>query len=146
MGIHVGLNLGLVAFDVHQGHVYAFVAANLGVPLVSNGSVGAFALGFGYSTALSRPDESMWFMDVFVEALPGWLRTSGFTTVDLVVGVGGGLGFRYLHPSGFTVGFKVPAFGASFTTRPNADGPQSVGSFYLFNLITLPIISFGYRF
>jgi hypothetical protein len=146
IGIHVGLNLGLFAFDVHQGHVYAFVAANAGVPLVSNGSVGAFALGMGYSTALSRPDESMWFMDFFVDALPGWVRTSGLNTPDLVVGVGGGLGFRYLHRSGFTLGFKVPVFGASFTTQPNVDTAQSVGSFYLFNLIALPIISFGYRF
>lgn len=147
IGIHVGVNLGLFAFDVHQGHFYAFAAANAGIPLVSNGSIGAFAIGFGYSTTISRPDESMWFMDFFVEALPGWQQQNArFGTADLVVGVGGGLGFRYLHRSGFTMGFKLPVFGASFSTQSNFSAAQSVGVFYLFNGIALPIISFGYRF
>lgn len=146
VGIHVGVNLGLFAFDVHQGRFYAFAAANAGIPLVSNGSIGAFALGFGYSAALSRPDESMWFMDFFVEALPGWQQSFNFSTPNLVVGVGGGLGFRYLHRSGFTMGFKLPVFGASFSTQTNFSASQSVGAFFLFNAIALPIISFGYRF
>lgn len=146
IGIHVGVNLGLFAFDVHQGRFYAFAAANAGIPLVSNGSIGAFALGFGYSTPISRPDESMWFMDFFVEALPGWQQSFNFNTPDLVVGVGGGLGFRYLHRSGFTMGFKLPVFGAAFSTQATFSAAQSVGAFYLFNAIALPIISFGYRF
>lgn len=142
-GIHVGVNLGLFAVDFQLGHFYGFAAGNAGVPLVSNGSIGAFAIGLGYTTPLSHPDESMWFMDFFVDALPGWATQGG---AEAVVGAGVGLGFRYLHRSGFTAGFKIPVFGASFSTASNYSTSQSVGMFYLFSAIALPIISFGYRF
>lgn len=145
VGIHVGVNLGLFAFDVHQARFYAFAAANAGVPLVSNGNIGAFAIGFGYSAPISRPDESMWHMDFFIDALPGWVQLGGFGP-SLVVGVGGGLGFRYLHRSGFTMGFKLPVFGASFSSASSFNTTASVGYFYLFSAIALPVISFGYRF
>jgi hypothetical protein len=143
-GVHVAVNLGLFAVDLQQGHFYGFAAANAGVPLVSNGSVGAFAIGLGYSTPLSRPEESMWFMDFFVDALPGWWGQGG--SIAPVVGVGAGLGFRFLHRSGFTAGFKIPVFGASFSSMSGFSTSQSVGMYYLFSLIALPIVSFGYRF
>ncbi|MEW5742385.1 MAG: hypothetical protein AB1938_25940 [Myxococcota bacterium] len=144
VGIHIGVNLGLFAFDVHQGHFYGFASGNAGIPLVTNGQVGAFAIGLGYSTPLSRPSESMWFMDFFLEALPGWWTSQG--APGAVVGLGGGMGFRYLHRSGFTAGFKVPVFGAAFSVESNVSSAQSVGFFYLFNGVALPIVSFGYRF
>lgn len=144
VGVHIGVNLGLFAFDVQLGRFYGFASGNAGIPLVTNGQVGAFAIGLGFTTPLSRPDESMWYMDLFAEALPGWFRPSGVT--EPVVGVGAGLGFRYLHRSGFTAGFKVPVFGASFSGFSNFTTSQSVGLFYMFNGIALPIFSFGYRF
>lgn len=146
VGIHVAVNLGLFAFDVHQGHFYGFVSANAGIPLVSNGDIGAFALGLGYSAPLSHPDESMWFLDFFFEALPGWWNLGSRLNPSFFVGAGVGLGFRYLHRSGFTVGFKLPVFGASFSSAVGFTAAASVGTYYLFNAIALPVISFGYRF
>jgi hypothetical protein len=146
VGIHIGVNLGLFVFDVHRGRFYGFASANAGIPLVTNGQVGAFAIGLGSSTPLSRPSESMWFMDFFFEALPGWFAQPSSSAAGPVVGLGAGLGFRFLQRRGFTVGFKVPVIGASFSGFSNFTPANSVGFFYLFNGVALPFVSFGYRF
>lgn len=145
IGVHVALHLGLFAADLQRGHFYAFVSANAGVPMVSNGETGAFALGLGATTAVSRPAPSMWYMDVFGEVLPGWNMGINGEHRPLVA-VGAGLGFRYLHRSGFVLGFKMPVFGMSFPALQNFSAAESVGGYYVFNLIALPMVSFGYRF
>lgn len=152
-GVHVGLNLGLVSVDAMINRFYVFAAGNFGVPLVTNGGVGAVIAGIGYNIAISQPGDSMWFMD-FIGMVPvGWLQTGCFVSPcpnQPYGGFGVGVGFRLLHRSGFTLGFKIPVFG--FTVGPAASagsgfqGASSVGLFYLAALIALPLVSFGFRF
>lgn len=152
VGVHAAANIGLLAVDLHVRRSYTFLAGNLGVPLVTNGDIGAFALGSGYSFPLSPPGESMWVMDLFGLVNPGWQRRYDFFNctqfscqpfVAPFFGLGVGLGFRYLHWSGFTFGIKGPVFGAAINGGDTSSA--AVGMFYLANLIGLPILSFGYR-
>ncbi|MEW5740524.1 MAG: hypothetical protein AB1938_16470 [Myxococcota bacterium] len=145
-GVHAGVNIGLIALDLHVRRSYTFFAGNMGVPLVTNGELGATALGSGYSFPLSPPDESMWVLDVFGVANPGWRTTYdqfGGYSKQAFVGLGVGIGFRLLHWSGFTLGIKVPIFGAAINGGTRSS--DWVGIFYLANVIALPIVSFGYH-
>jgi hypothetical protein len=147
VGLHLAANVGLFSLDVHQGRLYGFVAGNAGVPLLSNGQTGSFALGLGASFAVSPPAPSMWFFDVFAMTLPGW--TTQGNGREVAVGIGIGAGFRYLHRSGLTFGFKVPIFGASVgpgATSVFGGTGQMVSTFYLQSAIALPMLSVGYRF
>jgi hypothetical protein len=147
VGVHAALNVGLLSVDLHVDRSYTFIGGNIGVPLLSNGSIGAFSLGSGYSLPLSPPDESMWVLDLFGVVTPGWqARWDPFYTVysnTPFVGLGVGVGFRYLHWSGFTFGIKAPVFGAAI--NGGASTSESVLTFYLSGLIAVPIISFGLR-
>lgn len=145
IGVHVAANIGLFEVDAQYGHFYAFAAGNLGVPILTDGATGFGMAGLGYSIALSSPGESMWYLDLMA------LGTAGRTRTDnAIVGGGLGLGFRYLHRSGFTFSTKVPIFGA--TAEPVSapfsgfNGAQSLSTFYLASLISLPVVSIGYRF
>jgi hypothetical protein len=149
VGIHVGVNLGLFAFDVQRDHFYGFVSGNLGIPLVTNGAAWAVILGAGYSLPISSPEQTRWVMDFLGTVAPGgssmsWGPTSFYTAVGV------GLGFRLLHASGFTLGFKIPVFGMAFGPavggRESFRGDVSVGSYYLASGVSLPVVSFGYRF
>lgn len=149
-GAYAAVNIGLIGVDLHIDRSYTFLAGNLGVPLVSNGDFGAFAIGSGYSFPLSTPGDSMWVLDVFGVVNPGWQRRYdacfdfGCSPVTYpFVGLGAGVGFRYLHWSGFTFGIKAPVFGAAI--NGGATTSAAVGTFYLANLVGLPIVSFGFR-
>lgn len=139
VAVQVGFNLGLLAVEVQAGHFYGFGAGNVGIPLVTNGQAGAFAIGLGYTFALSTPSESMWFMDLYGLGNPGWLGGS------ILMGIGAGIGVRFLHRSGFTLGFKLPIFGAAVSSAGTTTA-AAVGLFYLANAIALPVFSLGYRF
>jgi hypothetical protein len=145
-GINIAANIALFSIDAQVGHFYAFAAGNLGVPLLTNGNGGGFAVGAGYTRAISDPAESMWYFDVFAMATPGWF--DAFKRP--VVGLGAGVGFRYLHRSGFTFELKAPVFGLAVGPGVNANYDGGTGEmmskFYLGSLIGLPIASFGYRF
>jgi hypothetical protein len=141
VGIHVGANVGLFELDAQFGHFYAFGAGNLGVPMITDGSVGFGVIGAGYTVPLSAPSESMWYLDLLA------LGTAGRNDERTVAGAGVGFGFRYLHRSGFTFSVKVPVFGATTAlSGPGMDGATSLGHFYLANLVSLPLLSVGYRF
>ena len=155
VGVHLAVNLGLFAIDVHQGRFYGFASANLGVPLLTNGSFGAFALGLGASVPISSPAESMWYFDVYGMALPGWqdVYGSGGSSKSPFVGFGVGAGFRFLHRSGLVIGFKFPVFGLAAASNYNGysyggqvQTSQLVGLFFLSAIVAMPIVSFGYRF
>jgi hypothetical protein len=147
VGVHAALNIGLLSVDLHVNHSYSFIGGNIGVPLVSNGTLGAFSLGSGYSLPLSPPDESMWVLDLFGVVTPGWQSgwNATYTAQTNVpfVGVGVGLGFRYLHWTGFTLGIKAPVFGAAINGGPSPS--DAVVTFYLSGLIAVPIVSLGWR-
>jgi hypothetical protein len=152
VGVHAAVHIGLVGLDLHVNRSYTFLAGSLGIPLVANGAFGAFAIGSGYSFHVSAPGESMWVLDVFGLVNPGWQQRSDFNTCNQFVcvpanvpfvGIGVGAGFRFLHWSGFTFGFKLPVFGAAINGgRTTA---EAVGTFYLANFVGLPILSFGIR-
>jgi hypothetical protein len=147
--VFAALNVGLFGVDVHRGHFYGFLSGNVGVPILTNGSFGAFALGAGYAMKLTESEGSGWFMDFFGEVNPGWQQTYDYTTFSNYTnqpfcGVGVGLGFRYLHKSGLTLGFKIPIVG--FAINGGSSGAASAGTYYLANLVALPIVSIGIRF
>jgi hypothetical protein len=141
-GIHVGANIGLFEIDGQHGHFYAFGAGNLGVPILTDGRVGFGMIGAGYTFALSSPGESMWYMDVLA------LGTAGRVDPSVTIGGGIGIGFRYLHRSGFTFSAKVPLFGATGQVSGNYgySGAAALGNFYLASAVSLPVVSLGYRF
>ena len=149
-GAYAALNIGLIGIDLHVNRSYTFLAGSLGVPLVTNGDFGAFAIGSGYSFPISAAGESMWVLDVFGVVNPGWQRRYD-VCFDFgcspqtypFVGIGAGVGFRFLHWSGFTFGIKAPVFGAAINGGSTTSA--AVGTFYLANLVGLPIVSFGFR-
>jgi hypothetical protein len=145
VGVHAALGIGLLAVDLHVNRSSTFIAGNLGVPLATNGAWGAFTLGSGYSSPLSPPGETMWVLDLFGMVNPGWQSTWNptFTSYSArpFLGLGVGVGFRFLHWSGFTFGLKIPVFGAALNGgRRTSD---AVATFYLANVVSLPMISFG---
>lgn len=151
-GAYAAVNIGLIGIDLHVNRSYTFLAGNLGVPLVTNGSFGAFAIGSGYSFPISTPGESMWVLDVFGVVNPGWQQRYDINSCNQFacvpanvpfVGIGAGVGFRFLHWSGFTFGIKAPVFGAAINGGSTTS--EAVGTFYLANLVGLPIVSFGFR-
>jgi hypothetical protein len=142
IGVHVAANIGLFSVDGQFGHFYAFGAGNLGVPIISEGQVGFGMMGAGYTFALSSPGESMWYMDLLA------LGTAGRLGDSVIGGAGIGVGFRYLHRTGFTFSLKAPIFGATAQLSGNMpySGASAVGNFYLANFVSLPAVSVGYRF
>ena len=86
----------------------------------------------------------MWYMDLLA------LGTAGRIDPSIVLGGGIGVGFRYLHRSGFTFPAEVPLFGATAQGSGNNSygysGAAALGNFYLASAVSLPMVSIGYRF
>lgn len=145
-GLHAALNLGL-ALDVHRGSVYGFASGNIGLPAVSKSPLGMFAIGLGFSAPLTS-SESPWYFDCFAFTVPGWQKIPGLVRAPPFIGLGVGLGFRWVHRSGFTLGFKVPlagmAFGEGAGVAPTVS--QYVATFYYASVFALPVVSLGYSF
>lgn len=146
-GIMAGVNIGLFAVDLHVSHFYMYAGAGMGVTLLSNMRFGAFTGGAGYALQIARFRTADWFMDMMVMGGGGWQDVL-YPTAYVRYGygaVGLGIGFRYEHASGFSLGFKIPLFGYAFGNhvRNSATG---VGLYYLNALAGLPIVSLGYRF
>jgi hypothetical protein len=148
-GISTGVNIGLIQVDAQYGHFYGFASTTLGVPLVSNGADAVGALGLGYTVALSSPSESMWYFDMYALGMGGKL-TSYAPSGSSYGALGVGVGLRYLHRSGFTMGFKLPLFGASFGDSVNLNGSfngaTSLSNFYFGYLMSSAPLTLGFRF
>lgn len=144
VGLHMGVNLGVVALDVHAGRFYGLLSASLGVPLVSNGAAGAFTALAGVALPLGDEKTSGWTVDLFALANPGWISSA------FVLGAGVGVGIRFVAESGFTFAARLPvfgvAFGASLMPYGRFDGGSSLGYFFASSAMSLPIVSFGYTF
>ncbi|MFN0063141.1 MAG: hypothetical protein ACKVPX_11580 [Myxococcaceae bacterium] len=106
-------------------------------------------MGAGYSLPINTIGQARWVMDFLGTIAPGgfspdWGPTNFYTALGVT------LGFRMLHPSGFTLGFKIPVFGMSFGPAISRGGlfrgDASVGTYYLSSGLSLPIMSLGYRF
>lgn len=147
-GLHVGVNLGLFAADLTVSHVYVFVSGNAGYPAVSSGALWGAWLGFGYALELGAGRPSRWYMDVFF--LVGALgQTNNLPLDGFSVPLGLGLGFRYQHKNGFTLGFKLPVFGGAVgpaVSYAGNTGTASIERFYLASGVALPFVSLGYTF
>src|SRR5450432_1575468 len=139
-GIHTGVNVGLVQVDAMYDHFYGFASTTLGVPLLSSGDIAIGNVGLGYTTALSSPGESMWYFDIYGQGLAGKMNLSGLQSGSGFGAIGLGVGIRYLHRSGFTVGFKLPVFGVSFgdavSSGGSFNGPNSLAYYYLGNVLS----------
>ncbi len=149
-GIHTGVNLGMIQVDMMSGRFYGAASTTLGVPLLSNGQWVVGNVMLGYNLAISSPNESMWYFDIFAQVLPGRLQLSG-NSGGGYCGFGFGVGLRYLHRSGLTLGLRLPVFGFGFGDAANDgngsfNGPSSVGSYYLANLASSSIFTIGFRF
>jgi hypothetical protein len=146
-GVMAGINIGLIAIDLQVRHFYGYLAAGLGWTLLSNERFGAFSGGAGYTLQLNRGLAADWFMDMLIMGSGGWqdeLHPSGFVRYGYG-GLGVGLGFRYEHANGFSLGFKIPIFGAAFGGGIHTSS-HGIEVFYLSQLASLPIVSLGYRF
>jgi hypothetical protein len=136
---HFGLQLGLapaVTLDVEAGHFYGFLSADVVLPMADTSLLG-FSGGAGATFALSA--RSRWNIDIFAH-----LDVARLTDYD--VGGGVGLGFHYTANNGFTLGFKIPILGYSSVGGSNSTSADSVALYYLGAVMSLPVISLGYRF
>jgi hypothetical protein len=144
---YFGLQLGIapgVMMDLQVGHFYAFANADLVLPTADTNLLG-FAFGAGVTFPLGT--RSHWNMDVFAH-----LNIAQLDSYEgNIVGGGLGMGFHYTAPNGFTVGFKFPIFGYSGLVKNNDTGSdngsaQGVAYYYLSSVMSLPVVSIGYRF
>jgi hypothetical protein len=136
---HFGLQLGLapaVTLDVEAGHFYGFLSADVVLPMADTSLLG-FSGGAGATFALSP--RSHWNIDVFAHLDVARLG-------DFAVGGGVGLGFHYTASNGFTLGFKIPILGYSSTAGSDGNSANSVAYYYLGAVMSLPVVSLGYRF
>lgn len=153
VSVSTGINLGLIEFDIASGHLIASFSTAAGVAMVTNGQFAVAEVRVGYAFALSSPGETMWFFDLFVEALPGHaVNGSGFPPSHtpgegLYCGFGVALGFRYVHRSGLVLGFKLPLVG--FGVGEWVDGEDALGnllSYYAAHAFSSSLFTLGLRF
>jgi hypothetical protein len=135
-----------VGFDFDYSYFHAFISTSLLFPLVSSGSVFALTGGAGATFPLSEH----WRFDFFAHVVPFFYKwaTFGSQSTHTYIGVGAGIGFHYTASSGWTVGVKLPIVGAS--AGDYGSGDQTVGAatgyYYWSSAMSLPVLSFGYRF
>jgi hypothetical protein len=139
VSIQLAAHLGLLTVDAQVGRFYAFAAGNIGIPLLTNGTVGAITAGMGPSFLLRKTGEVAWHLDILALGNFMWLGQQPMG------GFGVGMGFRMVHASGFTMAFKIPALGGEMGT--GYGGTQiAVAYWFLAQAISLPVFSVGYRF
>lgn len=138
VSVQMAAHVGLLEVDVQIGRFYGFAAGNIGIPLLTDGQVGALTAGLGYTFALRKSAEVAWYMDLLALGNFMWLGQMPMG------GFGVGMGFRMVHASGFTMGFKIPALGGEIGAGGGTQ--MAVAYFFLANAIALPVFSLGYRF
>jgi hypothetical protein len=140
VGINFGIGTAAPTLDFDFRPFYGFAGGSLLVPLLSNGILGAFVVALGASFQLSPT--SRWQLDIFGHASPGWWTWMGS---GAVVGIGLGFGFRYTWESGINIAFRIPSLG--FAIGPGVSNTAtSVGVYYAFAYMSMPVFSLGYRF
>ena len=136
---HFGLQLGLapaLTLDLEAGHFYGFLSADLVLPMATTQLLG-FSAGAGATFALSP--RSHWNIDIFA-------HLDIARVGEYAIGGGVGLGFHYTANNGFTLGFKIPILGYSSTGSSTSGSADSVAFYYLGAVMSLPVVSLGYRF
>jgi hypothetical protein len=146
-GLHLGLSPGIAA-DFEYGAFYMFLSASPLATLASAADMYGFCTGAGFSIVLP----SHWHFDVFADAAPLWWSNGGpvsFGSQGMYMGVGVGIGFHYTSPSGWAIAFKAPLIGAAPILSGTAfsyDIATATLMSYLANVVSMPIVSLGYRF
>jgi hypothetical protein len=146
----LGVNVGLFAIDVSARGFYGFAAGNVGVPLLDNGSFGAFAFGAGLTRIFAAGDTVVWTGELFALAQPGWANYAlGISGQEAFFSAGVGMGMRFIFKSRLVLGLKFPLMGAAFSpslSQSYQSASNSVGVFYLASAVALPLVSLGFRF
>jgi hypothetical protein len=149
-GITYGAGAGVLALDLQVSYFYAFLAAPLPLDVFDSDNIVTGVVGAGATIPL--PSDRRWHFDVFAYGLPAH-TTNGFVVVNSgdpydMLSFGLGAGFHFTGEGGFTVGFKFPVFGTTVAldNRTFSNVGDRAVDFYLFSILTLPVVSFGYRF
>jgi hypothetical protein len=113
----------------------------------SSGPTWAFTGGAGGSfTPFGSPH---WRLDLYgLLGLTNLNATGSSFGDNPSASIGLGVGVHYTGSTGFTVGFKVPLVGLAFTgpSASQTDFSARLAQFYATHLVSLPIVSLGYRF
>jgi hypothetical protein len=145
-----GLNLGLIHVVLSHGRIWGELSTVVGVPLATINGEGpemTGVLAVGYGLPFSEHDGGRWYFDLFVEGVFGRLRQFG--TDGLLGGGGFGFGFRYLLPSGWSLGMRMPCFGMvveSYNGLHPFRAPDSMADFFIANVYGWSVFTVGYRF
>jgi hypothetical protein len=138
VGIHVGAVL-VTEIDFQVGHFYCFTSASPFFTLFTLSlSGGSAATGLGYTMPFARD----WHLDLLAFGGAQWLPGIFGETLG---SLGLGIGLRYTRPGGFELGMKAPLVGVGIRESLSSAGSEFI-AFYLFSGISLPLLSFGYRF
>ena len=142
-GVHLGIAAG-VALDGDYKNFHTFVSTSFLFPLVSSGDLFAFTAGAGASFALSPS----WRIDLFGHVAPlFWKGVTSYNQTSTFVGVGVGIGFRYVSANGWCLGVKLPLLGAAPGDYPAYNSSVGVVAayYYIASGVSLPVFSVGWR-
>jgi len=157
-GIFIG-GPGILGIQLEIDNFYVFASGSVMFPFVFEGQWKIFAAGIGPSFYINR--DKTWKFDIFFAATLDIAdrhfqylengRWENDTYKDINLGLGGGFGFHYNNPNGFTLAFKAPIIGAyldlvdseQYGDYPNS---QDFVGYYLSFLAGIPCVSVGYRF
>lgn len=139
---HVSLQMGItpsLALDVDYKLFYGFANVSLVFPAATDGIWVSLTTGLGVNFKLHP--RTRWKMEVFgmasamrLDVEQPWIGSMGI-----------GVGFHYTSGGGFTIGFKIPIFGYSFSSQ-RMHGGEALAFYYLASATSLPFVSMGYRF
>lgn len=166
VGVHFGIGPGTLAVDLRYDRFYGMLAFGGGTAVLSDGKYIPMTMWFGVPFLVDQSPTSAWYFDLGViggvtaqqvQSNVNYAPSADGTplpAVPLQTAVGGGLGvgvgFRFEHVSGLTVGIKLPVFGANwgrdFSGTSLDSGLARVGYYFLMTLASVPVLSLGYRF
>ena len=145
LGAHLAaLGVGVMALDAEYRPIYFLFSASVLATVLSPNSIGGATIGLGYLRELSVH----WALHLFVHISPTTIPTSGWfigstdsPTSTFAIAVGVGAGLRYTSDNGFTLGVHLPIIGTAFS-----GDSSSVSDYHRTAIISMPLVSIGYRY
>ena len=145
-GTYIGLGPAIVGIDFRFGRVYGYASGSLLLPMLFDHLKINLAFGIGPSFKFFSDN---WTFDVFATAQADM---EGINKLDFNIAVGAGFGWKYIHPQGFTLGFKLPFLGYTIPVLSSVGfwglvgNAERVAYYYLSFLMSVPVVSIGYTF
>jgi hypothetical protein len=145
-GMYIGLGPAIVGTDLRVGKVYGYLSGSLLLPMVYDHLKIDASLGIGPAFRFFSDN---WTFHVYGTA---HLDLEGINTVDIILAVGAGLGWRFVHPKGFTLGFRLPFLGYAIPIRQPSGffdlshNALRVAYYYFTFAKSTPVFSIGYTF